>query len=132
MPHEALRLGGVIIYVDVGLTDADTAETDLNGGSHYGETLGTVCAAEVKGGTVGVRTGAAAFLGQVPFRGTVGTGDDERETTDFTHGIGHVHGGLVHVLQGAGGREAGEFGLFEVLGGYFWHDGLVLNVHNVR
>lgn len=104
MPHEALRLGGVIINVDVVLTDADTAESDLNGSSHYGETLGTVCATEVKGGAVSMRTGAATFLSQVPFWGAVGTGDDERETTDFTHGIGHVHCGLVHILQRAGRR----------------------------
>ena len=113
MPHEALRLGGVIINVDVGLTDADTTEADLNGSSHYGETLGTVCAAEVKGGAVSVRTGAATFLSQVPFWGAVGTGDDERETTYFTHSIGHVHCGLVHILQTAGGSEASELGLLK-------------------
>ena len=104
MPHEALRLGGVIIDMDIVLTYADATEADLYGGSHYGETLGTVRATEVKGCTMGVRTAATTFLGQVPFRRAIGTGDDERKTTDFTHGIGHVHGGLVHVLQGAGRR----------------------------
>ena len=122
MPHKALRLGGVIINVDVVLTDADTAESDLNGSSHYGETLGTVCAAEIKGGAMGVRTAATTFLGQVPFRGAIGTGYDERETTDFTHGIGHVHGGLVHILQTAGRGEASELGLFEITGGNFGHN----------
>ena len=114
MPDNILSERLVDIDVDEGLADADTADAELQGNSHYLQSRCAGVAADVSREAAGVRAVAAASLRLVPGDGAVGAVQYQRYPSLRPQCVEGVQEPLVHILYGAGRSAALKFSRGEV------------------